>query len=166
MANRLAPRLVVLLAICLWASFALADQIEGRVVRVADGDTLTVLDSSNHQHRVRIAGIDAPEKGQPWGQRSKQNLAAMAFEKQTSLDCYKRDRYKRSVCRVFVEGRDIGLEQIRVGLAWWYRRYANEQTEQERQRYEQTEAQARTARLGLWGDESAIPPWEWRGQRK
>jgi len=73
----------------------LAADLQGWVVRIADGDTLTVLDSARHQHRVRIAGIDAPERYQPFGGRSRQNLASLAFRKSATLDCYKVDRYGR-----------------------------------------------------------------------
>ncbi len=98
------------LALCLAlvARVALADTIEGKVVRVADGDTLTIRTSQPLDYRIRISGIDAPEKGQPFGNRSKQNLAQLALNKEAQLDCYKTDRYQRKVCRVSVEGRDVG----------------------------------------------------------
>jgi endonuclease YncB( thermonuclease family) len=97
--------------------------IEGRVVAVADGDTITLLDSNRQQHRIRLAGIDAPEKALPFGQRSKQHLSELAFEKEAKVDCYKVDRYDRDVCTVYVEGKDLGLAQLDAGLAWWFRKY-------------------------------------------
>ncbi len=83
---------------------ASADVFEGRVVGVTDGDTITILDAQRQQHKIRLAGIDAPEKGQPYGQRSKQHLADLAFGKDAKAECYKRDRYGREVCTVYVNG--------------------------------------------------------------
>jgi len=114
---------------------AWADTLIGKVIKIADGDTLTILTADKQQHRIRLAGIDAPEKKQPFGNRSKQNLAKLAHGKQAEADCPKRDRYGRQVCKVYVNGQDIGLRQIYDGLAWWYRAYAHEQSPDDRQRY-------------------------------
>jgi len=114
---------------------AWADTLIGKVIKIADGDTLTILTADKQQHRIRLAGIDAPEKKQPFGNRSKQNLAKLAHGKQAEADCPKRDRYGRQVCKVYVNGHDIGLRQIYDGLAWWYRAYAHEQSPDDRQRY-------------------------------
>ena len=84
--------------------------VEGRVVGVSDGDTITVLDDAKSQHKIRFAGIDAPEKGQAFGERSKQNLSALVFQKRVEARCHKKDRYGREVCAVFVSLRDVGLE--------------------------------------------------------
>ena len=88
---------------------------------IADGDTITLLDGNREQHKIRLAGIDASEKAQPYGQRSKQHLAEVAFGKHAKADCYKVDRHGRDVCNVYVNGKDIGLAQIDAGLGWWYR---------------------------------------------
>jgi endonuclease YncB( thermonuclease family) len=84
---------------------------------VADGDTITLLDSNRQQHRIRLAGIDAPERAQPFGQRSKQHLSELAFGKDAKVECYKVDRNDRDVCIVYVDGKNIGLEQLDAGLA-------------------------------------------------
>src|SRR5262245_44304979 len=89
--------------------------IEGRVVGISDGDTITVLDDSRTQHKVRIAGIDAPEKGPAFGERSKQNLSALVFQKNVEARCHKKDRYGREVCAMFVSFRDVGLKRISAG---------------------------------------------------
>lgn len=136
--------------------------ITGRVVSIADGDTLTLLDSARQQHKIRVSGIDAPEKVQAFGQRSKSNLAALAFDREASAECRKTDRYGRSICVVRVNGKDVGLEQIRNGMAWWYRQYAKDQTAQEREEYERAEFEAKAHRLGLWADKNPIEPWNWR----
>ncbi len=94
---------------------------------IADGDTLTLLDAAHQQHRIRLSGIDAPEKKQAFGQRSKAALSALAFDKEVVAECDKRDRYRRLVCKILVDGVDVNLEQVRTGLAWWYRKYASEQ---------------------------------------
>ena len=139
-----------------------ADTLTGRVVSIADGDTLTLLDATNQQHKIRLSGIDAPEKTQDFGQKSKSHLSAMAFSKSATAECRKRDRYQREICVVFVEGKDVGLEQIRQGMAWWYQQYAKDQTAQERTDYGQAEFNAKIHRYGLWNSKNPTPPWEWR----
>ena len=146
------------------ATAAHGHDVEGFVVSVQDGDTLTVLDRAKAQHRVRIAGIDAPEKAQPFGEASKAGLAQLAFGKRVAAHCRKHDRYGREVCTVYVGERDVGLEQVRNGLAWWYREYACEQTPADRLTYEGAELEARDARRGLWRDPNPLPPAEWRKQ--
>jgi endonuclease YncB( thermonuclease family) len=134
----------------------------GTVVGVADGDTLTLLDAGRTQHRIRIDGIDAPERAQPWGQRARQSLSALAYGRPARADCGKTDRYGRAVCRVMVDGVDVGLEQVRRGLAWHYTRYAHEQPRELRVRYKAAEIEARAARLGLWEGAEPVAPWDWR----
>ena len=100
---------------------------EGRVVGVQDGDTITVLDSSNANHRIRLQGIDAPEKGQAFGSRSGQNLSQTIFDRVVTIEWSKHDRYGRIVGKVTLDGRDVCLDQLRVGLAWHYKYYQIEQ---------------------------------------
>ena len=141
---------------------ACAEIITGRVVGVTDGDTLTLLDASNQTHKIRLAGIDAPEKKQNFGQKAKASLAELAYGQDVRASCQKKDRYRRDVCVVKINGKDVGLEQIRTGLAWWYRQYVREQTQQERIDYEKAEQDAKSRRLGLWSSNAPMPPWEWR----
>ena len=141
---------------------ACAEIIAGRVVGVTDGDTLTLLDTSNQTHKIRLAGIDAPEKNQDFGQKAKASLSELAYGRAGTASCQKKDRYRRDVCVVKVNGKDVGLEQIRTGLAWWYRQYASEQTRQERVDYEKAEQDAKNRGLGLWRSNAPMPPWEWR----
>jgi endonuclease YncB( thermonuclease family) len=154
------------LASALAAAPVYARDFDGRVVGIQDGDTVTVLDASNQQHRIRIAGIDAPEKAQAFGAAAKENLARLAFGRQADVRCSKRDRYGREVCNVYVGARDVGLEQVRSGHAWWYREYAREQVPDDRKVYETAESEARGARRGLWHDASPTPPWDWRRQAR
>ncbi len=138
--------------------------LTGRVVGVHDGDTITVLDANRTQYKIRLAGIDAPELKQAFGSRSKQNLSKWVYNRDVIVEWSKHDRYKRVVGVVLVDGHDVNLEQVRAGMAWWYRQYAKEQTPHDRQLYEQAENEARSAKRGLWVDSQPIPPWEFRRQ--
>jgi endonuclease YncB( thermonuclease family) len=160
----LTARAFLLLVATLGASTAHAAGwvVEGRVVAISDGDTITVLDEAKMQHKVRFAGIDAPEKGQAFGTASKENLSRLIFDRRVEARCHKRDRYGREVCAVYVGMSDVGLEQIRAGMAWWYREYAYEQPAQERLAYRDEEENAKAARRGLWKDAERVPPWEYR----
>jgi endonuclease YncB( thermonuclease family) len=148
-----------MLKVALRIAFLAAAPID---VSVAYGDTLTILDSFNEQHRMRLCGIHAPEKKRPFGSRSRQNLAALALAKYAVVEWTKPDRYGRIIGKVIVDGRDVGLQQVQAGLAWWYRQYAREQSPQDRATYARAEEVARTARAGLWSDAEAVPPWEYR----
>ena len=150
---------------------AVAAEFTGRVVGVADGDTITLLDAGKKQHKIRLAGIDAPESKQAFGTRSKQNLSDMVHGKDVRADCPKTDRYGRQVCKVWVQPTDcpqcgdtldVSYAQISAGLAWWYRAYAKEQSPEDRGRYESEENEARLRKRGLWADDAPVPPWEWR----
>jgi endonuclease YncB( thermonuclease family) len=155
----------------LLVSIAHADTLTGRVVGVSDGDTITVLDANRQQHKIRLQGIDAPEKAQPFGQRSKENLSRHVFGKDVRVEWEKRDRYKRIVGKVWVQPAscptcpmtlDAGHAQITAGMALWYRKYAKEQSPQDRGAYEFSEQEAKAKRVGLWSDADPVPPWEWR----
>jgi endonuclease YncB( thermonuclease family) len=125
------------------------------VVGISDGDTVTVLDAGRTQHKVRLAGIDVPEKKQAFSEVSKQNLARLVFGKPVTVDYEKRDRYDRIVGKILVEGRDACLRQIQDGLAWHFKRY--EQFPADRVAYAAAEERARAARRGLWRE-----PYPWR----
>lgn len=138
---------------------------EGRVVGVQDGDTITVLDSSNAEHRIRLLGIDAPEKGQAFGTQSKQNLSEAVFDKLVTIEWSKHDRYRRIVGKVLLNGRDVCLAQVSSGMAWHYKNYEADQTPQDRPLYAAAEVAARASRVGLWIDPDPMPPWDFRKQR-
>jgi endonuclease YncB( thermonuclease family) len=139
-----------------------AAELDGTIVRVADGDTVTLLDANKAQHRIRLDGIDAPERTQSYGQRARQSLAALAHGRAARADCPKVDRYRRAVCRVVVDGIDVGLEQIRRGYAWHYVKYAHEQRAADRETYARAESDARSASVGLWSFSEPVPPWDYR----
>ena len=143
-------------------NIAYAAILEGRVVGIADGDTITVLDITNTQHKIRLAGIDAPEKRQPFGNVSKQSLSDLVFGKQVVVNYQKFDRYDRVVGKVFVDGVDANLEQVKRGLAWYFKKYKSELVLDDRLDYLHAEEDAINARIGLWVEPNPIPPWEFR----
>jgi len=133
------------------------------VVAIADGDTLTARcgePGAYEQVKVRLAEIDAPEKRQPFGQVSRQHLAALCFQKQAEIRPATKDRYGRTVARVRCAGQDANAEQVRAGLAWAYTRYLTDPA------IARIEQGARAARRGLWADAEPMAPWEWRHARK
>lgn len=132
-----------------------AGTLTGRVVGISDGDTLTVL-IDRQQMRVRLVEIDAPEKGQAFGNRSKQSLSDMCFGRDAQIEERGRDRYGRALGRVYCDGIDANAEQIRQGMAWVYDKYVTEHS------LYRLQDEAKAAKRGLWADPSHVPPWEWR----
>ncbi len=150
----------------LFAAQAYAEILTGRVVGVADGDTVTVLDASRQQHKIRLMGIDAPEKKMPYGNRSKQLLSDMVFDRHVQVEYDKKDRYGRTVGKIIVGGVDANLAQIKAGMAWHYKQYQRDQSVADRAAYAQAEEEARISQHGLWKDTDPMPPWDWRKQQK
>lgn len=139
-----------------------ADTLSGRVINIADGDTLTLLDASNTQHKIRLSGIDAPERGQPFGTVSGEHLGKLVFGEHVTIDYDKRDRYGRIVGKVIIGRQDVNLEQTAAGLAWHFKEYQHEQSSLDRQLYALTEQQARRNEIGLWSERYPVAPWDWR----
>ena len=152
--------------VCVLPSVSLhAEMLAGKVVGISDGDTLTLL-ADNRQIKIRVAGVDAPEKAQPFGQRSKAGLSDCAYGKQANIEWTKLDRYGRTIGKVLVGGRDCGLAQVVDGLAWHYKAYQREQAPDDRVSYARAELDARAARKGLWEDDQPQPPWDFRHSAK
>jgi endonuclease YncB( thermonuclease family) len=160
--------IVGLLVLC--ASPTRAETLDGHIVSISDGDTLTLL-VGREEHRIRIAGIDAPEHFQPYGNRSRTRLSQYAYKQDVRAECYKMDVYGRDICKVWVQpfdcsacgkSLDVGLAQVSEGMAWWDRNHASEQSAEDRRRYESAEAVAKLSSLGLWRDPEPVPPWAWR----
>ena len=156
-------------------SLAIAGVFEGTVVKIADGDTITVLDSDKVQHRVRIAGIDAPEKGQAFGNASRKRMVELVARKEVRVEFNKHDRWGRIVgkvlgkppdCPTCEKTLDVALAQITTGMAWWYRKYAHEQSAEDQGRYEFAEQETRAKKVGLWQNANPTPPWEYRAVRR
>jgi endonuclease YncB( thermonuclease family) len=137
----------------------------GQVVGIEDGDTIMVLDDANRTYKIRLQGIDAPESGQAFGERSRQNLSEEVFDKQVAIEWSKRDRYGRIVGKVRLNGRDVCLQQIKAGMAWHYKYYQAEQSPEDRKLYADAEDEARAIGRGLWADANPSPPWDFRHRR-
>ena len=151
------------IAICsLCFSIAQAEILTGRVVKISDGDTLTVLDESKRQHKVRLVGIDAPERKQPFGTVSRQNLADLVFGKKVAVEWSKQDHYQRVLGKVLLNGQDINLKQIKAGLAWHYTRYDKDQRLADRRLYAEAQKAASLKGTGLWSDPAPVAPWDFR----
>lgn len=153
-----------ILASCLFS--VAAAELRGQVVGVTDGDTITVLDDQRTQHKIRLAGIDAPEKAQPFGQRSKEHLSNLVFGRAVLVETEKQDRYQRTVGKVLIDGRDTNLAMVVAGMAWHYKKYAGEQSASDRLLYSTAESDAKGTLRGLWADPEAIAPWDWRRKNR
>jgi endonuclease YncB( thermonuclease family) len=150
---------IVSLAVLLSSSAAFAD-FSGRVVGVSDGDTIKVMHNGRAE-KIRLNGIDCPEKTQPFGHKAKQFTSAMVFGKEVTVQVKDTDKYGRTVADVILpDGRSLNRELVAAGLAWWYRKYSKDES------LRQLEADAQAARRGLWADPDPMPPWEWRHPRK
>jgi endonuclease YncB( thermonuclease family) len=135
-------------------------EITGNVVAIADGDTLTVLDESKTQHKIRLAGIDAPEKAQAFGTKARENLAAKVFRQTVRIEVIDVDRYRREVGRIFLGDRFVNMEMVHDGFAWRYVQYDKPGE------FTAAEVDARDHRRGLWADANPMPPWEWRKAKR
>lgn len=128
----------------------------GKVVGISDGDTIRVM-HSGRETKVRLFGIDCPERDQAFGDKARRFSAKMVFGKVVEVEQVDRDVYGRSIAWVSVDGKSLNKELLRAGLAWWYRYYAENEHELER-----LEAEARQKKIGLWSWRNPIPPWEFR----
>jgi len=138
-----------------------AFDFSGRVVRVADGDTVSVLDAGNTQHKVRLFGIDTPERDQPYGQAARRALADLVGNRRVGVVVVATDDYGRQVGTLYRGDTNINLAMIAGGHAWWYRHYAPHE-----RRLAVAEQAAREQRLGLWANPQPVPPWDWRRGRR
>lgn len=153
---------LLLAAALLSLSVAYAAPLTGRVVAVSDGDTITVLTPAKKEHKIRLLGIDAPEKMQPFGRKSKFSLSDLVLLKEVTVQTNQRDQYGHDLGKVTLDGRDINLVQIERGMAWWYTQYQWDQTPEDRKLYADAQAAAKAKKVGLWADKQAESPWEFR----
>jgi endonuclease YncB( thermonuclease family) len=140
--------------------------LRGRIVRVSDGDTVTLMDERQTLHKIRLAGIDAPESAMPYGQQATLYLVSLVFGKNVEAVIYKQDRYGRTVATLMRGAQDINIDMVQAGLAWHYKHYAKEQPAALAQAYAQAEELARTKNLALWQDSDPSAPWDWRKSRR
>ena len=161
---------LTILILLLFGSLAHAD-FTGRVVAVTDGDTIKVLASDNTEHEVCLAGIDAPERGQPYGNASRKHLATLVGGKEVRVETGKQNMHRCTVAKVWVQPADCpscgktldaNYAQVLAGMAWWFRYYADELSPEDRGRYESAENEARARGWGLWADPDPVNPYKWR----
>jgi len=134
-----------------------ATDFTGRVISVLDGDTIEVL-HNRHPERIRLQGIDCPERGQAFGTKAKQATSALVFGKEVTVKDHGRDRFGRTIGTVVMpEGTNVNHDLLKTGMCWWYRKYAPGDSNLER-----LEKDAREGKKGLWADPQPVPPWEWR----
>jgi micrococcal nuclease len=134
--------------------------LNGKVVGISDGDTLTVLDDTKTQHKIRLAGIDAPEKGQAFGNKARAALGDKVFQQSVRVDVIDVDRYHREVGRIYFGERFINMEMVRDGFAWRYVQYDKPGE------FTAAENEAREHQRGLWAEPNPMPPWEWRKAKR
>ncbi|MBY0356731.1 MAG: thermonuclease family protein [Candidatus Obscuribacterales bacterium] len=131
----------------------------GQVVGISDGDTITVLHDGRRE-KIRLSGVDCPEKSQPFGKQAKLYTADQCFGQQVTVRSQGRDKYGRTIGEIILpNGQSLNNELVRSGNAWWYRRYSQDSS------LEQLESSAKQQQVGLWAS-SSIPPWEFRKQQK
>ena len=150
------PGLLLLLSIA--AVTAGAETFDARVFSIADGDTLMLLDATNRQRKIQLIGIDAPALTQAFGQNARTALSALAANQPVTADCRSDSP---NLCRVRIGGKDVALELVRTGMAWWNPQHTSFQSPQERADYQQAEFNARIRRFGLWNSKNPVPPWQW-----
>jgi len=151
------------LAVAVSAPVYAGDTFTGKVVGVADGDTIAVLHDKT-PIKIRLQGVDAPEKAQPYGQKAKQFTSSLVFGKEVRVEVVSKDKYGRTLARVSYLGklhhRSLEESLLQAGLAWWYRKYSKDK------KLGQIEEEARKAKRGLWADKKPVPPWEWRREKR
>jgi endonuclease YncB( thermonuclease family) len=166
MAAAMGPALLAAaLMAALWAAAPAAaqDRYAGRVDRVIDGDTISVLTTDYERIRVRLYGIDAPERGQEGGPASTAALSSMLAGRQVEVEVHDIDRYSRQVAVVFLGGRNVNLEMVRQGHAWVYDRYCK--LPGVCREMARAQGLAKSEGKGLWGRPGAVPPWDHRRRR-
>lgn len=153
-------------AVLTFAHTAKEYTLKAQVVGVVDGDTITVMDKSARQITVRLAGIDAPEKQQDFGDVAKSKLSELIYGKKVMIVVYKRDSDGRSIAKILIDGKDINLLMVELGLAWHYKQYKDEQSETDQQIYANADKKARDNLYGLWRQSNAVKPSDFRKQEQ
>jgi len=147
---------VLLLPLLLFLASCSETPESARVVRIADGDTITVLYADNTQEKIRLYGIDCPERTQPFGRKARQYTSSLVFGKPVTIRSMDRDRYGRNVAWIYIGDTSLNAELVRAGYAWHYRKHSNDPMLQ------RLENEARKDGRGLWRDPAPVPPWKYR----
>jgi endonuclease YncB( thermonuclease family) len=161
MRQRQAFKAIVCLLLLVLPALVFAD-FSGRVVGVTDGDTIKVMHNGRAE-KIRLNGIDCPEKGQPFGTKAKQFTSEMVFGKEVTVQDHGKDnkKYRRTLGDIILpDGRSLNRELVTAGFAWWYRKYSKDTS------LGQLEEEARSAKRGLWADPNPVPPWCYRKKQK
>ncbi len=152
--------LQIVFFILLFCSYANSLELVGKVIKVSDGDTVTLLTDDKVSHKIRLNDIDAPEKKQAFGNKSRDNLASYIAGEIVTVKYKSKDKYGRILGTIYFENLDINLQQVKNGYAWVYKQYSKNQT------YYKEEQKARELKKGLWVEKEPIAPWEFRKQKK
>ena len=145
----------------LFVLYAVNVMVTGTIIGVSDGDTVTLLTKDNKQIKIRLHGIDCPEKNQAFGMKAKQFTSNLVFNQEVSLEIFSKDQYGRTVGEIFLpDGRSLNKELVRAGYAWQYQQFSKDP------KLKVLEIDAKKEKRGLWADPNPIPPWEFRRQNK
>jgi micrococcal nuclease len=136
-----------------------AESITGKVIAVSDGDTIKILVDKT-TYKIRLNGVDCPEKNQDYGQKAKQFTSDLVYNKVVTADIKDKDRYGRYVADVLISGTTLNKELVRNGFAWHYKQYSKDKE------LAALEEQARASQVGLWADSNPTPPWDFRHGNK
>jgi len=153
---------IIIFALLILSTYNVLAQamLTGKVIGVKDGDTVEVLDDHNKTTILRIAEVDCPEKKQPYGNAAKQFTSNEIYRKTVSYIITNKDRYGRSVAKVFYKNKYLSAELIKNGMGWQYKKYSRSKE------LALLEQNARARRVGLWVDQNALAPWDWRKARR
>ncbi|MBF8457147.1 thermonuclease family protein [Kaistella sp. G5-32] len=149
-----------LLIIFLCVTIFYTAQINAKVIHVKDGDTVVVLLEDNIQKTLRLAEVDCPESGQPFGKNAKEFTSTQIFGKQITFIATDEDRYGRTIAKIYYENKYLSEEIIRAGFGWWYYQYSKDKNLGILQK------QAEDKKIGLWQDKNAVSPWDYRKQQR
>lgn len=155
---------ILLSLLCTFLCAATAHAFPGKVIHIADGDTITVLAEGHRQVKIRLYGIDCPEKRQAFGNRARQHMGRLVGGQTVEVEDLGTDRYGRTLGIVFSpDGANINRQMVDAGMAWVYRQYCKRP---ECREWMQEEKEAKAAGRGLWAEPNAVPPWTWRKMQR
>lgn len=154
-------KLLILIMTLFIVTLSFATTIKGKVIKVADGDTITILEENGDKTRVRFYGIDAPEKKQNYGIKSLDVLKNLIDKKEVEIEVKDKDQYGRVVGIVYYDKMNINLYMLETGNAWWYKQYSKHNIE-----FKTAEEKAKLEKLGLWKEKNPTPPWIYRKEKR
>jgi len=159
---------ILIIILFLTSTYTFAD-FDAKVINIVDGDTIDVLDGRGEKLRIRLLGIDAPEREQPFGKKSMLYLkkiingkSVIIISKPNNNKPYTLGFYKRIIGKITLNSKDVNFEMIKEGMAWHFKKYKKSQPIEDRQSYNDEENNARDKNIGLWSDENPLAPWKWR----